>query len=115
MTNNTNNTNTHRVEFLNQVCVAARREGDLAYLIANGGEFGNIKKAIVDIKNASTEAKNAWLMWTNGKDEEFETVGKKHDETDNEYTRRIMLVQTRENLKYLAPIVARIYGAYVID
>ena len=107
----TNNINYARVEFAHKTCEAARLEGNLVALISNGGDLSNIKKTIVDIKNAATEAKNAWLTWTNGNNEEFETVGIKHGETDAEYTRRITLIHTRENIKYFTAIVARIYGA----
>lgn len=110
-----NETNGARIEFTHQTCIATRREGDLVALISNDGDFNDIKKTIVDIKNAATEAKNAWLTWTNGNDEEFETVGIKHGETDAEYTRRITLIHTRENLKYFTAIIERIYGAEKID
>ena len=105
-----NERNHARVEFAHQTCIATRREGDLVALISNGGDLNNIKKAIVDIKDAATEAKNSWLTWTNGDGEEFEAVGIKHGETDAEYARRITLIHTRENLKYFTAIIARIYG-----
>ena len=103
-----------RVEFLHKCCKAARREGDLVALISNCGDLDNIKKAIADIKNTANEAKNAWLTWTNGNDEEFETVGIKHGETDGEYTRRITIIHIRENVKYFSAIVAGVYGAAMI-
>ena len=110
-----NETNVARIKFTRQTCIATRREGDLVALISNDGELNDIKKAIVDIKNAATEAKNSWLTWTNGNEEEFETVGIKHGETDAEYTRRITLIHTRENLKYFTAIIERIYGVEKID